>query len=114
MPANETAAQGAVYAQRLIDSRYAQENLGEAVESLRQAYQRASKRRVEPTRDEKVRKQVRQAADSLKEATRVVISGRQEPRKRWGRRLVILVGLGLAGMAAAVAVRADRRHRTAA
>lgn len=114
MPASETGARAAVYAQRLIDSRYAQENVGEAVESLRQAYQRASKRRVEPTRDEKVRKQVRQAADSIKEAIRVVTSGREKPKKRWGRRLLVLVGVGLAGIAAVVAVRADRRDRIAA
>jgi hypothetical protein len=65
MPASDKATRGAQYAQRLIDNRYAQENLSEALESLRAAYQRASKRRVEPARDEKFRQQMRQAALSI-------------------------------------------------
>jgi hypothetical protein len=55
MQPSDKAERGARYAQRLIDNRYAQENLNDAVNSLRAAYQRASKRRVEPARDEKVR-----------------------------------------------------------
>jgi hypothetical protein len=56
------------YVQRLIENEYVQENLAQAADSLRAAYRRASKRRVEPMRDEKLRRQVREAALSLREA----------------------------------------------
>src|SRR4051812_24504293 len=68
MAATQTASRVGPYVERLLENSYAQEQLGEAVESLRAAYQRASKRRVEPTRDEKLRRQIRQAALSITEA----------------------------------------------
>jgi len=49
--ATDRAAKAGVYAQRLIENEYVQENLAEAADRLRAAYKRASKRRVEPTRD---------------------------------------------------------------
>jgi hypothetical protein len=109
MPASDGTARAAAYAQRLIDNRYAQENLGEAVDSLRAAYQRASKRRVEPARDEKIRKHVRHAAHSISETTRALKTGRQKPKRR--RRLLIVLGLSAAGVAAALASSENLRDR---
>ena len=99
--ASDTAPKAGTYAQRLLENEYVQENLAQAAESLRDAYRRASKRRVEPTRDEKVRRQVRDAALSLREAASALQSGRQKPKKRRGRRVLVVLALG-AGAAAAV------------
>jgi hypothetical protein len=89
----------APYAQELVENAYAQEKLRAGVDKLRAAYRRAQKRRVEPTRDEKVRSQVRSAAESITEAGRALRSGRRKPERRWGTRLAVIVGLGVAGVA---------------
>ena len=99
--ASDTSSKAGSYAQRLIENEYVQENLAQAADSLRAAYRRASKRRVEPTRDEKVRRQVREAALSLREAASALQSGRRKPKKRRGRRVLIVLATG-AGVAAAV------------
>jgi len=96
--------------ERAIGNRYAQENLQDAAEKLRAAYRRASKRRVEPTRDEKLREQLRQAALSITEAGRAIKTGRQRPRKRWGRRVLVVIGLGAVGVAAALAASEEIRR----
>ena len=101
MAASDYPDKAGVYAQRLIDNEYVQENLVQAAESLRAAYRRASKRRVEPARDEKLRRQVRQAALSLREAASALQSGRSKPKKRRGRRVLIVLAVG-AGAAAAI------------
>ena len=103
--ASETATKTGMYAQRLLDNEYVQENLAQAVESLRAAYRRASKRRVEPTRDEKLRRQVREAARSLTEAASALKTGRQKPKRRRGRRVIVVLGLGVGGAAALLAAR---------
>jgi hypothetical protein len=109
--ATQSASDVGRYAQRLLDNDYAQEQLGEAVESLRAAYRRASKRRVEPARDEKLRRQVREAVQSLAEAGQALKSGRRRPKRRLGRRLLVVVGLGAVGAAAAVALSDEFRER---
>jgi hypothetical protein len=111
MAATTGASDVGRYAQRLLENDYAQEQLGEAVESLRAAYRRASKRRVEPARDEKLRRQVRQAVQSLGEAGQALRSGRRRPRRRIGRRLLVVVGLGAVGAAAAVALSDELREK---
>jgi hypothetical protein len=107
--ATDRAAKAGIYAQRLIENEYVQENLAEAADRLRAAYRRASKRRVEPTRDEKVRRQVRQAALSLREAASALQSGRRKPKRRRGRRLIVVLGIGAAGAAAIVATNEELR-----
>ena len=108
--ASDKVANAGTYAQRLIENEYVQENLAQGVESLRAAYRRASKRRVEPTRDEKLRRQVRDAALSLREAASALQSGRRKPKRRRGRRVVVLVSVG-AGAAAVVLASNDRLRR---
>jgi hypothetical protein len=107
--ASDKVANAGTYAQRLIENDYVQENLAQAAESLRAAYRRASKRRVEPTHDEKLRRQVREAALSLREAASALQSGRRKPKKRRGRRVVVLVSVGAA--AAAVVLASNDRLR---
>jgi hypothetical protein len=101
--ASDTEMKAGIYAQRLLDNEYVQENLAQAVESLRAAYRRASKRRVEVTRDEKIRRQVREAARSLTEAASALKAGRQKPKRRRGRRLIVVLALGVGGAAALLA-----------
>jgi hypothetical protein len=106
---SDTPSRLTPYLERLIDNRYAQENLSDAAERLRAAYRRASKRRVEPSRDEKLREQLRQAALSITEAARAIKTGRQKPRKRWGRRVLLVMGVGAVGAAAVLATSEERR-----
>jgi hypothetical protein len=111
MLATDRTERVAPYLQRLLDNPYAQENLRAGVESLRAAYRRASKRRVEPTRDEKLREEVRQSALYITEAAKALKTGRQKPKKRWGRRLLSLLGLGALGAAFALAASQDLRRK---
>jgi hypothetical protein len=99
--AGNTTRKTGIYAQRLLDNEYVQDNLAQAADSLRSAYRRASKRRVEPTRDEKLRGQVRQAALSLREAASALKTGRTKPKPRWRRRVIVAMAVG-AGAAAIV------------
>ncbi len=103
--ASDTETKAGIYAQRLLDNEYVQDNLAQAVESLRAAYRRASKRRVEPTRDEKLRRQVREAARSLTEAAGALRTGRQKPKRRRGRRMIVVLALGVGAAAALLAAR---------
>src|SRR4051794_34532899 len=84
------AARIGPYAQELLENAYVQENLSDGVEKLRAAYRRARKRRVEPTRDERLHEQLRSATRSLTEAGQALRSGRRKPKPRWGRRAMVV------------------------
>ena len=101
MAATESASRLGPYVERLLQNAYVQDNLLDAVENLRQAYERSQKRRVEPARDKKIRRQLREAAFSLKEAGQALKSGRQEPKKRRAKRMLFIMGLGAVGVAGA-------------
>jgi ferric-dicitrate binding protein FerR (iron transport regulator) len=90
------------YAQELVENAYVQENLRDGAVKLREAYRRAQKRRVEPTRDERLRQHLRSAAQSLTEAGRALRSRRRKPQRRWGPRILVIAGLGVAGAAVAM------------
>jgi hypothetical protein len=105
------ADRAGTYAQRLIDNEYVQQNLARAAENLRAAYKRASKRRVEPTRDEKLRRQVREAVLSLREAASALQSDRRKPKRKRGRRALVLLVAGGAAAAAVVASKEDLRRK---
>ena len=109
--ATNTAAKAGDYAQRLLDNEYVQENLGEAVANLRAAYRRVSKRRVKPATDQRLRGQLRQAAASLAEAASALRSGRQEPKKRRGRRVIIALGVAAGAAAALLAANEALRNK---
>jgi hypothetical protein len=97
-------------AEELLDNSYARENLQEGAEKLRDAYDRARKRRVKPSKDRKLRKQIEAAVRALDEGTAALASGRKRP-KRTGRKVVLgLVGLTVAGAAAVLATNEDLRN----
>jgi hypothetical protein len=102
MATMDQTARVAPYLKELMDNDYVQQNLREGITRLRAAYDRAQKRRVEPTRDEKLRQQVSSAAQSITEAARALQSGRRKPEPRWGPRLAVLAGLAVAGGVAAL------------
>ena len=100
------AKSAAPYAERLLTNEYVQDNLSDAADRLRDAYGRARKRRVEPTRDEKIRKQVREAAESVRAAADGLRTGREKPKRSWGKRLL---AVGVIGAAAAIAMSDELR-----
>lgn len=109
--ASDTATRMGIYGQRLLDNDYVQENLSQAVESMRTVYRRASKRRVEPTRDEKLRRQVREAAHSFAEAASALKADRQKPKRRRGRGLIVVLALGAGGAAVLLAANEELRRK---
>lgn len=97
------------YANRLLENDYVQDKLREAGGKLRAAKQRASRRRVDTATDEKLRRQVRDAALALSEAASAFRADRTKPKPGWGRRLAVLAGVGVAGAAVALAASDDLR-----
>jgi hypothetical protein len=111
MAASDAATRAGGYAQRLLDNEYVQENLADAVESLRDAYRRASKRRVKAARDKRVYERVRRAAASLFEAAEAMKTGRRRPKRRRGRRVIVILVAAGGGTAAALAANEDLRKK---
>lgn len=111
MASGDMAARLGPIAERLLENQYAQENLLAGVESLQAAYRRASKRGVKPAEDKKLREQVRRGAASIAEATRAIKSGRQKPKKRRGREIVLVAGVAAVGAAVALASSEELRRK---
>ena len=100
MSASDTASRAAPYLQGLVENEYVQENLSEAFSSLRAAYGRVSGRRaVDAADDKKLRRQVREAAGSLREAAVALKTGRKKPKKKRGRMLLLVAGGAVATLA---------------
>jgi hypothetical protein len=98
-------------AEELLDNNYARDNLQQGAEKLREAYERSQKRRVKPSKDRKLRKQLEAAVAAFDEGTAALASGRQKP-KRTGRNVVLtLIGLALAGAAAFLATNEEMRGK---
>jgi predicted transcriptional regulator len=98
-------------AEELLDNSYARENLQEGVEKLRDAYDRSRKRRVKPSKDRKLRRQIEAAVAAIDEGTAALASGRTKP-KRTGRKVVLLlVGAAAAGAGVVLATNEDMRNQ---
>jgi hypothetical protein len=97
------------YVQRLIEDEELRDNLRDAFEAARGAYTRATgngKGTVKAvTSDKKVQKDLRAAAESLREASEQI----RAPRKRRHGRLGRLILLGLVGAAIAIVLSEDAR-----
>ena len=100
MSRSDQAARAAPYLQELVENDYVRENMREGYDRLRAAYARSRKRRVEPTRDEKLQRQLSGAVRSISEAASALQSGRRKPERRWGTRLAVVAGLAVAAGAA--------------
>jgi len=89
------------YVQRLIEDEELRDNLREAFEAARGAYGRATgngKGAVKAvTSDKKVQKDLRNAAESLREASEAFTTKKKRKKSRLGR--LILVGIVAAGIA---------------
>ena len=98
-------------AAELLDNSYARDNLQEGAEKLRDAYGRSRKRRVKPSKDRKLRKQLEAAIAAIDEGTAALASGRKKP-KRTGRNVVLVVlGAAVAGTAAVLATNEELRNK---
>jgi hypothetical protein len=95
--------------EELLENRYARENLREGAEKLREAYARAQKRRVKPSRDRKLRAQVEAALAALDEGSAALLSGRRKPKRTGRNALLGLAALGAAGAGVALAVNEELR-----
>jgi hypothetical protein len=98
--ASALALKDSPYVQRLVEDAELRENIMEAYESLRKAYGRLSNGKA-PAKalldDKKVQKELRNAATSLRDAGEALREGPKRKKRRWGRRLLILVvGAGVA------------------
>ena len=97
--------------QELLDNSYARDNLQEGAEKLRDAYERSRKRRVKPSKDRKLRKQLEAAIAAFDEGTAALAGGRKKP-KRTGRKAVLaLLGIAVAGTAAVLATNEELRGK---
>jgi hypothetical protein len=98
-------------AAELLDNSYARDNLQEGAEKLRDAYGRSRKRRVKPSKDRKLRKQLEAAIAAIDEGTAALASGRKKP-KRTGRNVVlVMLGAAVAGTAAVLATNEELRNK---
>jgi uncharacterized protein with von Willebrand factor type A (vWA) domain len=105
MTATDTASRLAPYIEQLAENSYARENLQAGARSLQAAYERSQKRRVKLARDEKLRRQVRAAAASIVEGGKALASGREKPKRRWPKRVVLLLGVAAAAVASSEELR---------
>lgn len=98
-------------AEELLENSYARENLQEGAAKLHDAYERSRKRRVKPSKDRKLRRQIEAAVAAIDEGTAALASGRKKP-KRTGRKVaLVLIGATVAGAGAVLATNEDIRNR---
>jgi hypothetical protein len=91
------------YLDEVLENSYAREQLRDGAANLRSAIERSRKGRVKSARDKKLSREVKAAAAALGEGARALANGREKPKRRWPKRLlVVLVGGGAAAVAAYV------------
>jgi hypothetical protein len=91
----------APYLEEALENNYAREQLQSGAKNLRAAIDRSRKGRVKPAQDKKLRREVLAAASALSEGAQALASGRDKPKRRWPKRvLVVVVGAGAAAAGA--------------
>src|SRR4051794_17190463 len=89
-----TAVRTSPYVQRLMQDEELRENIKIAFESGRAAYGRLSNGKA-PTKvlfeDKKLHKQLNQAAEALRDASVALREGPKKKKRRWGRRILIVL-----------------------
>lgn len=91
--------QMAPWVEELVENEYARKNLTEAAEKFQAAYRRSQKRRIKAARDERLRRQIRDASASLAEGVRAVTDHREHPKRHWGKRLLVIGGIAAVAVA---------------
>ena len=95
-----TAARDNQYVQRLLSDAELRENLRTAYESARKAYGRMNgKGPTKALEDKRVQRDLRQAANSLRDAAEAL---REKPKRKSGRGRLILIAIVGAGLAIAL------------
>ena len=93
------AARDNPYVQRLVDDDELRDNLRTAYESARKVYSRMANGKG-PAKalfdDKKTQRELKEAASSLKDAADALRGTRRRKKRRGGRLLVLLIGVGLA------------------
>src|SRR4051794_12794840 len=95
------------YARRLTEDDYVQAQLRQAATGLRQAYERAARRRGKAAEDKKLYAHLRESATSIRRGGLGLQRTPPDPRRRGGKRALG----GWAGGGAAVAIRGRRRSQ---
>src|ERR1700720_4221967 len=85
------------YFKEMLENGYAREQLRDGAADIQAAIERSRKGRVKPAKDKKLRREVKAAAAALGEGAQALASGRQKPKRRWPKRvLLVLIGGGAA------------------
>lgn len=105
MPAAETASHLAPYLQEALDNKEVQEQIRRGADRLRAAYGRSRKRRVKAARDAKLRRQVAEGTRAFALAAKAIAGQPRKPKRRWGRRLLVFLTLGVVGGGVALALK---------
>ena len=93
------------YVSRLAGSEYAHDELRDAAQNLRAAYDRATSRKAaKAAEDKKLYRRVRRGVASLSNAAQAIATGREKPRRRWPKRLGAVTVLGVAAAVARATV----------
>jgi hypothetical protein len=102
MPAMDSVFRLAPYAREALENREVRGQIRGGTKRLRSAYLRGRKRRIKAARDERVRRQAREGAIAFVLAARAIARGARRPNRRpWRWRIVLVLGLGAAGVALA-------------
>jgi hypothetical protein len=100
MSSDATLSKVTPYLDEFLENSYAREQLRNGAASLRATVDRSRKARVKPAKDKKLRREVKAAATALSEGAQALASGREKPKRRWPKRLLlILVGGGVTAAA---------------
>jgi predicted RNA-binding Zn ribbon-like protein len=101
MSSDATLARLTPYLEEVLENGYARDQLREGAIKLRSALDRSRKARVKPATDRKLLRDLKAAATELGEGVQALASGRRKPKRRWPKRLLVVVlGGGLAAGAA--------------
>ncbi|MBA3865275.1 MAG: hypothetical protein H0X42_02830 [Solirubrobacterales bacterium] len=108
--ATDSMARIAPYIEQLLDDESARQSLRQGTETLRSAYERSRKRRVNASSDRKLRRQLQSAARSLSEGVGALTKDAQKARKvRRGKGLLAVLALAAVGAGVAFALSEDLR-----
>ncbi|HEX3172773.1 MAG TPA: hypothetical protein VHQ43_00970 [Solirubrobacterales bacterium] len=105
MPIAETTSRPYPLSPRALDNKEVQEQIRRGADRLRSAYGRSRKRWVKAARDAKLRRQVAEGTRAFALAAKAFAGQPRKPKRRWGRRLLVFLTLGVVGGGVALALK---------